>query len=160
MVISEYVPTLKQVKPINFLFFRTEATVAELGRFLPMANNLFKEAFEKNLRITGPVHWHYFGFLGDETKPFTLEIALPVAEVLGGYDGKFHFKRTEPFSCVSIIHEGDWLKIPISYGKLMQYVSKRNLKPVGVNREIYINADFANAEANVTEIQLGLLNHE
>ncbi len=160
MVISEHIPTLKRVKPINFLFFRTEARVGELGNFLPITNDLFKEAFEKNLRITGPVHWHYFGFLGDETKPFTLEIALPVAEVIGEYDGNFHFKRTEPFTCVSITHEGDWLDIPNSYGKLMHYVSKKNLEPVGVNREIYINADFTNPEANVIEIQLGILNQE
>lgn len=167
MVISESVPTLKQVKPINFLFFRTETTVGELGNFLSVANDLFKEAFENKLRITGPVHWHYFGFMGDEPalpagrrKPFTLEIALPVAEVLGEYDGKFHFKRTEPFACVSIIHEGNWLEIPKSYGKLMEFVSKRKLKPVSVNREIYINADFTNPEANITEIQLGILNQE
>jgi effector-binding domain-containing protein len=157
MVISESVPTLKQIKPINFLFYRTETTVGELGNFLPVAGELFKEAYENNLRITGPVHWHYFGFMGDENKPFTLEIALPVAEVIGEYDGKFHFKRTEPFSCVSIIHEGNWLEIPTSYGKLMKFLSKRKLKPKGVNREIYINADFANPEANITEVQLGIL---
>ncbi len=160
MVISEYVPTLKLVKPINFLLFRTETTVGELGNFLPVANDLFKEAFENKLRITGPVHWHYFGFEGDESKPFTLEIALPVAEVIREYDGKFHFKRTEPFSCASIIHEGNWLEIPSSYGRLMQFISNRNLKPVGMNREIYINADFTNPEANITEVQLGILNQE
>lgn len=160
MVISEYVPTLKQVKPINFLFFRTETTVGELGNFLPIANDLFKEAFENTLRITGPVHWHYFGFAGDVNKPFTLEISLPVAEVIGEYDGKFHFKRTEPFSCVSIIHEGNWLEIPKSYERLMAFVTKKRLTPLGVNREIYINADFVNPEANVTEIQLGIINEE
>ncbi|MFZ2904650.1 MAG: hypothetical protein WAZ98_00480 [Cyclobacteriaceae bacterium] len=43
MVISEYTPTLKQVKPINFLFFRTETRVTELEKFLPISNELFKE---------------------------------------------------------------------------------------------------------------------
>src|SRR5689334_8861606 len=121
MVINDYAPTLKQVKPINFLFYRTETTVGQLGNFLTVANDLFKEAFEKKLRITGPIHWHYFGFQGDVTKPFTLEIALPVADVLGEYDGNFHFKRSESFTCVSIMHEGNWLEIPSSYEKLMRF---------------------------------------
>jgi effector-binding domain-containing protein len=156
MVINDYTPTVKQVKPINFLFYRTEATLDELASFLPVANELFKEAFEKNLRVTGPIHWHYFGFVGDITKPFTLEIALPVSEVLGDYDGQFHFKRTESFQCVSIIHEGNWLEIPRSYEKLFQFAAKQKLIPAGVNREIYINADFNDLDANITEIQLGV----
>lgn len=158
MVISESVPTLKHVKPINFLFFRTETTIGELAKFLTLSTELFQEAFQNNLRITGPVHWHYFGFAGDENRPFTLEIALPVADVISDYDGKFHFKRTEPFRCASLIHEGSWLEIPKSYGRLMQFLSRKKLRPAGVNREIYINVDFANPEANVTEIQMGILN--
>lgn len=156
MVISEYTPTLKQVKPINFLFFRTETRVTELEKFLPISNELFKEAFERNLRITGPVHWHYFGFMGDINKLFTLEIALPVAEIIREYDGRFHFKRSEPFSCASIVHEGNWLDIPKSYERLMAFTGKQKLTAAGVNREIYINVDFANPESNVTEIQLGV----
>jgi len=156
MVINEYAPTLKEVKPINFLFFRTETTIPELGNFLSVGQELFAEAFDINLRITGPVHWHYFGFLGDDTKPFTLEIALPVADMIAEYDGKFHFKRTEPFRCVSIIHEGNWLDISRSYGSLMDFTARKRLTPIGVNREIYINADFVNPEANITEIQVGV----
>lgn len=157
MVINEYVPVFRQVKPANFLFFRTETTVRELEKFLPVANELFREAFENTLRITGPVHWHYFGFTGDEAKTFTLEISLPVAEVISEYDGRFHFKRSEPFKCVSLVHEGNWLDIPEGYGRLMQFISKKNLTPTGMNRELYINVDFNNPEANVTEIQMGIL---
>ena len=156
MVINEYTPTIKQVKPINFLFFRTETTVSQLDKFLSVANDLFQEAYENNLRITGPVHWHYFGFTMDERMPFTLEIALPVADVIREYDGKFHFKRSEPFTCVSIIHEGSWLDIPKSYERLLKFLAKKKLTAVGVNREIYINTDFINPEANITEVQLGV----
>ena len=156
MVINEYAPTIKQVKPINFLFFRTETSASELEKYLTVANDLFREAFENKLRITGPVHWHYFGFSGDERKAFTLEIALPVADVIGEYDGKFHFKRSEPFNCVSVIHEGSWQELHKTYSKLMQFLSKKKLVLSGVNREIYINADFTNPEANITEVQLGV----
>lgn len=147
---------VKAVKPINFLFFRTETKISELIKFLPIGQELFKEAVHNNLTITGPVHWHYIGFEGDSNKSFTLEIALPVGEVLEEYDGKFHFKRTEPFKCVSAVHEGNWYDLPKSYGKVFEFIAANKLKPMASNREIYVNADFKDPDANVTEIQIGI----
>jgi effector-binding domain-containing protein len=156
MTATEYKPMVKQVQPISFLFFRTDTTLSELGNFFHIANELYAEALKHKLSVTGPVHWHYFGFT-DASKPFTLEIALPVADLLQEYDGKFHFKRTENFNCVSLVHDGDWLQMTGSYEKLMQYAQHHQLTPVGMNREIYVNVDFVNPHANVTEIQLGVL---
>jgi len=149
-------PILKKVKPINFLLFRTETTVKKLDQFMWVAPELFCEAVVHNLTITGPIHWHYFDFYGDHGRPFTLEIALPVAEVVNDYDGKFHFKRTEDFSCISFIHEGHWLDLPKSYQHLMEYIKLNELSPIGLNRELYINFDFKNNETNSTEIQVGI----
>ena len=146
----------KEVKPINFIYFRTETKIDQLIQLVPVAKALFKEAVNLNLHVTGPVHWHYFNFNGDVTKSFTLEISLPVDQVPADYDGSFHFKRTEPFKCVSVIHEGGWLDIPQSYGKLMQFIEAKGLSPIAVNRELYLNADFVYPEANVTEIQMGI----
>jgi effector-binding domain-containing protein len=149
-------PAIKVVKPINFIYFRTETNVHQLVNFIPVAKDLFREAVNYNLHVTGPVHWHYFGFTGDGSAQFTLEISLPVSEVVNGYDGNFHFKRTQPFRCVSVVHEGGWLTIPESYARLMQFMADNKLEPVGVNREIYLNADFNDPEANITEVQLGV----
>lgn len=147
---------IKEIKSINFLFFRTETTLRQLANFFPVAGQLFAEAVRCNLIITGPIHWHYHGFMGDDTQPFTLEIALPVAETLEAYDGTFHFKRTEPFKCVVTEHEGKWLDIPTAYGRLMTFVEQHGLTPNAHNREIYVNSDFRHPEANITEIQLGI----
>lgn len=147
---------IKEIKPANFLFHRVETTVAALANHLPTGQKLFAEAVQKKLTITGPIHWHYVGFEGDEQKPFTLEIALPVAEVLSDYDGAFHFKRTESFRCVETIHEGGWQEIPHSYGKLMDFMKTNQLVPVALNREIYAHVDFQQPEANVTIIQMGI----
>src|SRR5688500_100519 len=103
---------VKAIKPISFLFFRKETRISELAKFIPVGQELFREAVLYKLPITGPVHWHYYGFQGDESKFFTLEIALPVGDVEEDYDGKFHFKRTESFKCVSYVHEGNWLDMP------------------------------------------------
>jgi effector-binding domain-containing protein len=147
---------IKDVKPGNFLFFRTETTVAELVNYLPVAQSLYEEAVRQKLRIDGAVHWHYIGFSGDLSAPFTLEVCIPVESIPEGYDGQFHVKRTESFRCVSLIHEGSWFQIPDSYGKLIRHATENNLVPAGNNREIYIHVDLQEAEANVTEIQLGV----
>lgn len=147
---------IKEVKPINFLFFRAETKLGAPGDFIPVAKELFKEAISQDLSVTGPIHWHYFGFTGDENKPFTLEIALPVSNFPQEYDGKFHFKRTEPFKCVSVVHEGSWYEIPKAYRKLMEFMGEHNLVPNAIHREVYVNADFKDPEANVTEIQMGV----
>ena len=147
---------VKAVGPINFLYFRTETKVSELYRFLSVGQDLFKEAVSQNIPITGPVHWHYFGFTGDEKQTFELEIALPVGDILEGYDGKFHFKRTESFRCLSLVHHGDWLKLPDSYAKAFGFIAKEKLIPTAKNREVYINVDFKNPESNFTEIQIGI----
>ena len=153
---DHYTPLIKEVKPISFLLHRAETTLANLQQFLPVAVELYAEAVKYNLRITGPIHWHYFDFSGDAAQPFTLEVSLPISEILSEYDGKFHFKRTELFRCVSVIHDGSWLEIPTSYGKIMTLVQQSGLEPIGVNREIYINSDLFHADANSTEIQFGV----
>ncbi len=149
-------PTVKEIKPINFLYFRAETHADQLLNFIPVARDLFKEAVNYNLHVTGPIHWHYFGFSGDASNSFTLEVSLPVSDVIAGYDGNFHFKRTEPFRCVALTHEGGWKSLPASYSKIMQFIEAKNLEPSEINREIYVNTDFNDPEANVTEIQIGI----
>ena len=150
------VPIIKDVKPINFLFHSKEVRLSDLVNQIPIAKELFKESVRLDLHPSGPVHWHYVGFSGDESKPFTLEVCLPMASVPADYDGKFHFKRTENFKCVSLLHEGGWNEIPTSYGLIMEYMQQHKLHPTGVTRQLYINADYMNPEANVTEIQKGV----
>ena len=147
---------IKDVKPGNFLFFRAETTVAELVNYLPVAQSLYEEAVQQKLRINGAIHWHYLGFAGDPSAKFTLEISLPVDRIPAEYDGTFHVKRTEPFRCISLLHEGSWYQIPESYGKILLYAEQHNLVPAGNNREIYIQVDLQAPESNVTEIQLGV----
>lgn len=147
---------VKSVSPINFLYFRTETNVSELFKFLPVGQELFKEAVLQNIPITGPIHWHYFRYRGDSSQTFDLEIALPVGEILNDYDGKYHFKRTDTFKCVSLAHDGGWLEMPKSYGKAFDFIRAKKLRPNAINREVYINADFKFPEANVTEIQIGI----
>jgi effector-binding domain-containing protein len=148
---------VKEIKPINFLFYRTETKLGDLEALVPKAKELFKEAVRLDLHVTGPVHWHYFGFTGDPSASFTLEISLPVDHIPADYDGPLHFKRTQPFKSVITTHEGSWESMLATYAKVMEFVEKNKLQPSGMNREVYINVDFASHESNVTEIQFGVL---
>ena len=148
---------IKEIKPINFLYFKTETKVSELSGFIPqIPKALHLEAAKLGLHVTGPVYWNYFGFTGDGSKPFTLEISIPIGELPDNYQGDFLIGRTNTFKCLSTFHEGNWYDIPSTYGKMMQYIQHHNLNPVAVNREVYINCDFVNPEANFTEIQMGI----
>jgi effector-binding domain-containing protein len=148
-------PELKTIHPATFLFHRVETTVADLINQIPIGQKLFQAAVEQKLGISGPIHWHYFNFEGDH-KPFILEVALPINNDGSDYHGQFQIKRTEKFSCVCITHEGPWNEIPGSYDKLVKFLALRGKTPSTTAREIYVNADFNNQEANVTEIQLGI----
>jgi effector-binding domain-containing protein len=149
-------PILKEIRPINFLFHRAEVKVSDLVHQIPVAKELFREAVRLDLHPTGPIHWHYIGFTGNPSKPFLLEICLPVATVPADYDGSFHFKRTEKFKSLVVVHEGGWEDLPKSYEMLMTSVQQHHYEPVGITRELYINADFTDPKANVTEIQMGI----
>jgi effector-binding domain-containing protein len=152
---SHQLPEVKEIKPINFLFHRVETTVSNLANHVPVAKALFKEAVNLDLHPTGPVHWHYIGFT-DPSRSFTLEICLPVGSIPSDYDGEFHFKRTGNFKSVSLLHEGAWSDLYKSYDLVFQFINEHQHQPVGVSRELYINADFADPQANVTEIQMGI----
>jgi effector-binding domain-containing protein len=148
-------PEFKTIKPITFLFHRMETNVSELISQVHYSQKLYKEAIDNKLDISGPVHWHYLNFEG-EHKPFTLEISLPVGGVIPDYDGPYHFKRTEEFNCACLTHEGKWNDIPKTYDKLIEFIATKNRKPETTAREIYVQADINNQEANITEIQLGV----
>ena len=141
--------------PINFLFHRVTTTLPELPSFASVTQEIIAEAVKLKLPVTGAAHWHYFG-LTDMSKPFTLEISIPVGGVLDGYDGRFHFKRSDVFTALSSIHYGAWEKLPESYNAMFEHINRQGLKTSAVVREIYINVDFENPEANVTELQLGI----
>jgi effector-binding domain-containing protein len=148
---------VKTIYPISFLYFATETTLSELEKFIPVSQKLLAEAGKLGLTLAGPVHWHYKDFMNDETKPFHLEIALPVTHLPAEYDGEFHTKRSRQFNCVAATHEGGWMEIPTTYEKIMQYMTENTLQPSGENRELYIQADFTNPAANITEIQMGIM---
>ena len=147
---------VKEVKPICFLFHRVQAVLGDLPALGMVGQELIAEAVSQKVMVTGPVHWHYVGFDGDLTKPFTLEISLPVSGMAEGYDGRFHFKRTDSFTALCLTHYGAWQNMLASYKVIMDHVEAKGLHLTGNNREVYVNVDLTDREANETEIQVGI----
>jgi effector-binding domain-containing protein len=148
---------IKEVKPMTFFYYSVQTTLRELLSYVRVvAKDLHKEAALHDIKVTGPVYWQYIGFNGNPVKEFTLEIALPVADIRPTYTGKFQFRKTESFKCLSTWHEGSWAELSQTYGALFDYISQHGLTSIGVNREIYFNMDFNQPEANLTEVQIGI----
>ncbi len=146
---------IREIKPINFLFHREVITMGGLSKMIPVSQALYVEAVRLNLRITGPIHWHYFGITTKDA-PFTLEVALPVADVIQGYDGAFHFKRTDIFKALTHLHEGSFENFEKTYERVFAHIAEKRLLANGMCREVYINVDFANPAANIAEVQIGI----
>lgn len=149
---------IKEIKPITFLYYRAESTtVKELQTFIDqqIPFKMQKDAVDNGMWLGGPVYWNYFGFTSPE-QPFTLEISIPVNHVPEQYNGAFKLRTSEPFKCVSDIHEGGWLEIPNTYARIFQFIQQNQLKPNGNYREIYVHADFSHPERNITDLQVGI----
>jgi effector-binding domain-containing protein len=142
--------------PISFIYFQEETTVGSLKKFLPVGQELFREATRANIPVTGPVHWHYHGFTIDPAKRFVLEVCLPVGEIPAEYDGVFNLKRTDSFPCVCEFHSGSWYDLPGTYKRMMEFVSAAGLLLSDQTRELYVNVDLADPDANLTVVQIGI----
>jgi effector-binding domain-containing protein len=147
---------IKNVKPIQFLYYEVTTTMAELGSLVGhVIEDLYADAIQQKLFIGGPAYWNYFNFQGPD-KPFDLEICLPIGKAAPNYKGKYQLKVSKPFKCVSFVHEGSWEKFPESYVMLRDHIIDSKFGRTGESREIYVNIDFENPEANLTEIQIGI----
>lgn len=152
--------TLMQIKTQPALYFlssRFETTIPQMmEKAGPLVPQLLQDLLDNQLQLCGPVYWNYFGFSGDESQAFQLEVAIPVAMPKQKYQGNFELSQRSPFRCVEAIHEGRWDKIPETYGKIMAFIQQNQLLPTFENREMYVNADFDFLEANTTVIRMGI----
>lgn len=152
---------LKKNFPVQVLCFETRTTLHEMVQYVRVvAYKMYQAAVQNELEITGPVYWIYEGMNGNPETVFSLTIALPVTfrnKELN--NSEFKLKKLETFHCASEQHLGDWSKLGETYDYLIPEIISRDLTMSGQNREIYLNMDFENPEANITEIQVGITEH-
>lgn len=148
---------VKTIQPMHVLYFETETTLAAILQYVRLiARRLYREAVAHDLEITGPVYWIYEGADGNADTVFKLTIALPINPAPAS-DSEFKQKFLEPFQCISQELQGDWSGLGNVYSEIYMKLGEGNHAPSGQNREIYINMDFQNPAANITEVQVGII---
>lgn len=150
---------IRTTQPIHVFYFEVETTLLDMMQYVRIkAKQLYQDAIRNDLEITGPVYWIYKGADGQPETPFTLTIALPIAEKTATIiDSPFKVKTLDTFRFVSQIHTGAWNKLGETYCLIFAEIALTEPALSGETREVYINMDFENLEGNVTEVQIGLI---
>jgi effector-binding domain-containing protein len=150
---------IRTIQPVHVLCFETTTTLKEISSYVRLvAKKLYSDAFRNDLEITGPVYWIYNGADGQPDTAFSLTIALPVCPARQTVtDSGFKLKQLDSFRCVSMTHYGSWENLGETYSQLIFEIQVKDPEMSGQNREIYLNMDFENPAANITEVQIGLL---
>lgn len=147
---------IKTQKSFTALSFSVQTNLAGMLQYVRVkARELYKDAANNNLEVTGPVYWIYTGMDGRPETMFTLDIVIPVSKP-EAYNGKFAIATVAPLKCLSSIHEGNWEKLAETYTRLFTEIGKKNYIPTGVCREVYLHMDFDDATNNITEVQVGI----
>jgi len=148
---------VKTQPPVTILYSTHQTTIQQLSQFVgSVMKDLYAEAAEQDVLVSGPPSWIYHGMDGKPDTVFTLEIALPVQ---GAFikPGRFAVKQLPPFKAVTHTHEGAWTALPEAYGQVIQYIDAHKIPMNEECREVYINIDFQNPENNITQIQMGVV---
>lgn len=144
---------------MQVLCFETQTTLKEIFQYVRVvAHKMYQVAVQNELEIRGgPVYWIYEGMDGNPETVFSLTIALPVSFKDKALDtADFKLKQLETFHCATKQHLGDWNQLGETYGALIPEIIANGLTMSGQNREIYLNIDFENPQANITEVQIGI----
>lgn len=147
---------IKSQNAFTALSFSVQTSIAGIFQYVRVkAAELYKDAVESNLEITGPVYWIYTGMDGHPETVFTLDIVLPVTNP-ASYHGKFAIKSIPALKALATMHPGSWERLAETYHQLFVETGKRNLAPNGICREVYLHMDFNNPANNLTEVQVGI----
>lgn len=151
-----FVMEIKETKQIAVLYYSERTTLTGAMKLVrTVARELYREASNLDLEVTGPIYWIYYGFDGNQETEFTLEIALPITHTQIN-SGKYEVKYLDNFKSISLTHYGSWANMSEAYRALMQEIGMKSYQLTGQLRELYINMDFENPENNITEIQIGI----
>lgn len=149
--------TTKQIPAQKYFIYSTETTLPHVNTIaMREVEPLYVTATQLGLEAQGPLEFIYWNASGDPTKPFTLEIALPVNEAEVELPEKYTLTTHESFKAMAHVHHGDFSNIEAVYEVLFKELYGSGAKPTNQVREVYIHwVDLTSAD-NVSEILLGI----
>lgn len=146
---------VQTIAPITYLHDSDRTSFQDIAkridRTLP---NLTRAVDEGKIHPKGPVIFVYRD-MTDLSKPFTLDIGMPVAENGAAPEG-FSVTRLTEFKCATILYSGPVGGIGKAYEKLMSQITAANLEPVAGSREFYLYWEGPESVNNVVQIQIGI----
>lgn len=143
-------------QPFHFFYRQYKTTYKDLWPLVRVeARDIFKAAIQHDLEIVGPQHWHYYGADGLPDTIFTLEIGIPVAAVKTVPE-PYGCKTLPAFKSVNKQYTGSWEQLPEVYAALIKDIQQQGLTMNGQQREIYIQCNFDDPSAHITQVQIGL----
>ena len=150
--------TIKDVPSKIFLASTHETTIPEIaglaGKVTPQ---LFEVAKQNDLRIAGPMEFHYDGVDGNPQTVFKLVVALPIASKPSlPTPPPVEVLETKPFHCIALDYVGSIPEITAGYMALFAEMKDRNLTHTSECREVYKHWVDFDSKDNLTEIQYGI----
>jgi effector-binding domain-containing protein len=147
---------VKTHPPVTILYSRHQTTIPQLSQFVGnVVKELYAEAVQHNVLISGAPIWIYHGADGKPDTVFTLDIAIPIQGHLES--SRFAIKQLQPFKAVTHTHEGAWSSLTNTYQEIMQHIDANKIPMNEECREVYLNIDFQQPEYNVTQVQMGVI---
>lgn len=146
---------LKTHPPVTVLFSSHRVNLHQLAALAgTVVKELYSEALQNDVLVSGPVYWIYHGMDGKPDTIFTLEIAIPIQ----GYfkSNKFSIKSLPAFRAIAHTHRGAWDELAGVYGQLLQHIDSERIPINEECRELYINVDLQQPANNITEVQMGV----
>lgn len=144
-----------KAKPFTFLYGEKETDFPGLsesggkimGKLMPFMQ-------KHKVAIAGPCIWTY-KHLGKGK--LRLRAGFPVVKtsLAKGVPGKAFSVSEEPaWECYAAVYAGAMDRIPEAWDEFIEKVKKKGLKPLNINREVYLKwIGFASPE-NITELQV------
>lgn len=146
---------IKTTQPVHVMYKELTTNLKSIrNNTAAAAGNLYAEAEKLGLKVSGPQQWVYYGASGDPDREFKLQICLPVEGEASSAD--FQFQTLPELKHVHTNHLGAWDDFGDTYNKVFAEVHSSQLQPNNEVREVYLNVDMDNPDANVTEIQVGV----
>lgn len=139
-----------------YFYKEQETTLAKIGDVAERLTDELFDALEKSgNRREGPVTFVYINATPDPTKPFKLQVGVPVQK--GGVEfGDFKVRQLASGKAATVVFCGSLQYLHEVYQTLFPDIFAKGHQPTEEMREMYFNWEGSESPNNVTQIQIML----
>ncbi len=146
---------VKELPAQKYFIYRTETTLLNVNAIAEReVDVLYGTVGQLGLSVAGNLEFIYWGATGDLTKPFTLEIALPIGDEALSIPPKYEIVEYPAFKAFAHTHLGDFSNVMPVYEEMFKQLFAQGHQPTNQTREVYIHWVDLTSPENVTEILL------